>query len=225
MARKRLGLIVPSSNSVMEVDFYRRLPEDLTLHTARMYLQETTVEGESRMLDDFLPRAVEDLRSVRPHVVVFGCTSAGALRGNAYEAGLVAEISRSCGCPVVSVISAVRRNFARIGAKTTVVITPYVSELNERVRKSVEEDGVRVLEIRGLGIDLNFEIANVDPSRIAEMAAGVARAHTPDAIFLSCTNFRGLEAADKVSRITGLPVVTSNGAALDAVLEIVNSKA
>ncbi len=46
----RVGLIVPSSNTVIEVDFYRRLPADATLHTARMYLEQTTPEGESVML-------------------------------------------------------------------------------------------------------------------------------------------------------------------------------
>ena len=54
-----------------------------------MYLEETTPEGESAMLDDYLPTAVNDLRSARPDVVVFGCTSAGALRGNDYEAELI----------------------------------------------------------------------------------------------------------------------------------------
>ena len=43
----RIGMIVPSSNTVAEVDFYRRLPPDCTLHTARMYLEETTPEGEA----------------------------------------------------------------------------------------------------------------------------------------------------------------------------------
>ncbi len=222
MSRARIGLIVPSSNSVMEVDFYRRIPEEVTLHTARMYLEETTVEGESHMLEDYLPRAVDDLRSVRPHVVVFGCTSAGALRGNAYESELVAGISKTCGCPAVSVISAVRRSFARIGAKTAVVITPYVRQLNERVKKSVEADGVRVLDIQGLGIDVNFEIATVDPARIVEFAVTIAKKSVPDVVFLSCTNFRGLDAASEVARLTGLPVMTSNGAALEAALEALN---
>ena len=77
----RVGLVVPSPNTVMEADLYRRLPAGATLHTARMYMVETTPEGESAMLDDHLPGAIRDLASARPDVVVFGCTSAGALRG------------------------------------------------------------------------------------------------------------------------------------------------
>jgi maleate isomerase len=203
----------------MEVDFYRRLPARATLHVARMYLEETTVEGESRMLDEFLPRAVDDLRSLRPDAVVFGCTSAGALRGNDYENSLMASISKTCGCPVISVISAVRHRLQKMGARTAVVITPYVEELNERVRRSVEANGVRVLDIRGLGIDVNFEIAAVEPPRIVELAVSAVRVCRPDVIFLSCTNFRGLDAGEEVSRLTGLPVMTSNGVALESALE------
>ena len=38
-----------------------------------------------------------------------------------------------------------------------------------------------------------------------------------DLVFLSCTNFRALEAREHVERALGVPVVTSNSAALEAV--------
>ena len=113
----RVGLIVPSSNSVIEVDFYRRLPADATLHTARMYLEETTPEGESAMLDDHLPVAINDLRSARPDVMVFGCTSAGALRGNAYEAELIKRIADETGAQTFSVAASVRRVIREAGGR------------------------------------------------------------------------------------------------------------
>jgi maleate cis-trans isomerase len=54
----RVGLIVPSSNTVAEVDFYRELDGDATVHTARMHLDEVTPEEEAVMLDDHLPGAL-----------------------------------------------------------------------------------------------------------------------------------------------------------------------
>src|ERR1700759_3384786 len=122
----RFGLIVPSSNSVIEVDFYRRLPPSATLHTARMYLEEATPEGESAMLDDYLPTAINDLRSARPDVMVFGCTSAGALRGNDYEAELIDRIARETGAETFSVAASVRRVIRETRGRRVGVITPYV---------------------------------------------------------------------------------------------------
>ena len=56
----RVGLLIPSPNSVMEVDFYRSLPHDTTLHTARMYMPDMTVASEERMLDQFMHAGGQD---------------------------------------------------------------------------------------------------------------------------------------------------------------------
>ena len=53
---KRVGLIVPSTNTVMEPDLYRHLPEGVTVHTSRMLLEgSVTIEAEEKMLDVYLP--------------------------------------------------------------------------------------------------------------------------------------------------------------------------
>jgi maleate isomerase len=215
----RVGLIVPSSNTVIEVDFYRRLPADVTLHTARMYLEETTPEGESAMLDDYLPRAVDDLRSARPDVVVFGCTSAGALRGNAYEAELIERIAVQTAATTFSVAASVRAAVRGAGARRVGVITPYIDSLNARIRESLESDRLRVAAIHGLGITDNFTIADVEPERIARFAAERFAGSDIELLFASCTNFRALDAQQRIQAALGVPVVTSNQAALAAVLD------
>ena len=140
---RRIGLIVPSSNTVAEVDFYRRLPEGATLHTARMYLEDVTADAEVTMLDEHLPRAVADIATTRPDVVVFACTSAGALRGNAAEQALIDSISGQTIAPTVSVAAAVRTAIESRGARRIGVITPYVTRLNDKIRASLEEDASR----------------------------------------------------------------------------------
>jgi len=77
---RRLGLLLPSSGTVQEVDFYRRVPPDVTVHAARMHLPTTSPADEVRMLDAHVLPAAADLATIRPDVVVFSCTSAGALR-------------------------------------------------------------------------------------------------------------------------------------------------
>src|SRR5260370_36714396 len=81
----RVGLLIPSLNAVMEVDFYRCLPHDTTLHTGRMHLGDATTRSEEHMLDRFMMPAAAALRTVRPALVVFDSMNAGALRGREYE--------------------------------------------------------------------------------------------------------------------------------------------
>src|ERR671936_1537288 len=133
---RRVGLLVPSSNTVMEPDLWGALPAGATLHTGRMYLEDTTPEGERRMLDEHVLPAARDLATARPDLIVFGCTSAGALRGNRYDAELCARSSELSGVPTVSVIAAVRQAIAASGARRVGVVTPYVEELNRPIRES-----------------------------------------------------------------------------------------
>ena len=213
---RRVGLIVPSSNTVAEVDFYRRLPDTATLHTARMYLEDVTVEAETTMLDEHLPRAVADIETTQPDVVVFACTSAGALRGNDAEAVLTAAISAQTGARTVSVAAAVRTAIESRGARRIVVITPYVTSLNDRIQASLEEDGLEVAAIHGMGIVDNHEIGAVSPEQITRFARTCVEPSDIDLLFVSCTNFRAVEARPSIEESLGIPVVTSNHAALEA---------
>lgn len=216
---QRVGLLVPSSNAVMEVDLVRRLPDGVTLHTGRMFMEDTTVEGENRMLDEFTMPAAEALATVRPDVIVFGCTSAGALRGNDYDDQLVARISEVAAATGVSVIRSVRQAITRRGAQRVGVITPYVEELNTRIRASLVDDGLDVVGIEGLGIDENFRIAEVEVDEIVDFAVR-SFADTPiDLLFASCTNFRAFDAVEAIESRLGVPVVTSNQATLEAIQE------
>ena len=215
----RVGLMVPSSNTMMEPDFMAGLGAGATLHTARMFLEDTTAEGENRMLDEFALPAARDLGTARVDVVVFGCTSAGALRGNDYDAELCRRISGIAGAPVVSTIASVRSAIRSHGARKVGVITPYIDELNEKIKASVEADGVEVAKIAGLGMSENYAIARVPPGQIEEFAVEQLGDLEIDLVFASCTNFAAMTARDAIAKRMDRPVVTSNQAVLAATLD------
>lgn len=214
----RVGLLIPSSNTVMEVDFYRCLPPAATVHTGRMYMEATTVEGEEAMLDQYTLPAARDVATAKPDLVVFGCTSAGALRGNAYDAELCRRISEVTGKPTVSVIESVRSRLAALEARRIAVLTPYIEELNVRIKASVEDDGIEVASIHGMGISVNFNLALVEPREILAFAREKLGSRPQvDALFISCTNYQAVATLPQLRQAYDLPVVTSNQAALEAV--------
>jgi maleate isomerase len=217
MKTKRVGLLVPSSNTVMEVDFQQRLPSHASLHTGRMYMEETTPEAEAEMLDRHALPAAKAVASARPHVIVFGCTSAGALRGNVYDAEFCRRLAHETGTPVISVISAVRQAIGKRDGRRLGVVTPYIDELNQKIKESLEQDGeLEVVTIAGLGITENFAIAEVTPDDIVGFARQSVASERIDLLFVSCTNFRAFEAVDQLADQLEVPVVTSNLAALEA---------
>lgn len=221
--QRRVGLLIPSSNTMMEVDFARGLPPDCTLHAGRMYLEDTTEEGENRMLDEFALSAARDLGTARPDVVIFGCTSAGALRGNDYDATLCETISAITGAPTVSTIQSVRAAIRASGARRVGVITPYVDLLNQRIKASIEADDVEVVSISGLGITENFAIARIPTDEIVEFAAAQLGSLDIDLAFASCTNFGAVQAIPALRYRLGIPIITSNQAVLDATVSLLGT--
>jgi maleate isomerase len=214
----RVGLLVPSSNTVMEVDFYRHLPASATVHTGRMYMEATTVKGEEEMLDRHCLPTAADVATAKPDLVVFGCTSAGALRGNAYDAELCRRISEVAGKPTVSVIESVRRKLMSLQVRRVAVLTPYIEDLNVRIKASVEDDGIEVASIHGMGISVNFNLALVEPAEILAFAREkLGAAPAVDALFISCTNYQAVATLPRLKEAYDMPIVTSNQAALEAV--------
>lgn len=220
---QRVGLLIPSSNTMMEVDFTRGLPDGVSLHTGRMYMEDTTEAGENRMLDEFALPAARDVGTARPDVIVFGCTSAGALRGNDYDTELCARISEIAGCPAISTIASVRAAIAASGASRVGVFTPYIDLLNQRIAASIEADGVNVVRIAGMGITENFAIAEVTTEQIVDFAVDSLSGAEIDLAFASCTNYGAVAALPALRQRLGVPVISSNQAVLSATISALDT--
>src|SRR5579862_6494885 len=120
----RVGLVIPSSNSVMEVDFYRRFPHDTTLHTSRMFLDDFTVEAKGRMLDNCLLPAVKAVGTTRPHILVFSSSAAAELHGTQYDRSLCERVGKMIGSVAISVVAAVDQSLRETGASSIAIVTP-----------------------------------------------------------------------------------------------------
>ena len=213
----RAGLLVPSSNTVMEVDFYRNLPGHITLHTARMYLEETTRAAETRMIEEYAPAAAKLVKTARPHFMIFGCTSAGSLGGPAYDREICSRLSEITGVPTIGVFSSVREALLHSEARSVAVITPYIDDINASIQLGLEKDGFEVVAIHGMGIDVNFDLAVPGPEEIVGFVVEKLRGVRADILFISCTNFRAMDALPILSKQLAFPVITSNTATLEAV--------
>lgn len=165
--------------------------------------------------DEHALPAARVLATARPDVIIFGCASAGGLRGNHYEDQLIEEIQEQTGVVTLSVMKCARSTLQELGASSLVVVTPYIDELNERIRASLETDGFDVLAIRGLQFQDALEIARVTRLRILNLADEAIGRLKPDALFLSCTNFPAMEALSELHGKYNFPVTSSKRAALD----------
>ena len=211
---KRVGVLVPATNIAVEAELNRHAPDGVSFHTARMFAPDTSME---RMLDESVPTAIRDIAAMQPDVVLFACTSAGALRGAEYESKLMDEHSAKTGVPTVSVMSAVSSEMHEKGFKKVGVLTPYSDETNATIKSALEEQGFEIPIIAGLNVKVATDIPNTSPQTIIDLGNKVLPGHDLDAVFISCTALFTLDNLVKWEEAFGKPVLSSLSASLNQV--------
>ncbi|WP_148881944.1 maleate cis-trans isomerase family protein [Thermococcus aciditolerans] len=210
--RGRLGLIVPSSNTTMEMELHSALPEGVSLHTARVPLKNVT-EEELVKMNAMAVESARLLRDAGVELILYGCTSGSFIGGKDYEKEIEANVEEEVNVPVVSTSTAVVEALRILDAQAVLVITPYTDEINAREREFLEANEFEVLDIRGLGIEDNTQIGKLEPHEAYRLAKA-SFMDEADAIFISCTNLRTFEIIEVLEEDLGVPVVTSNQASL-----------
>jgi maleate isomerase len=213
----KVGLVVPSSNTVMEPDFHRQLGAASAISTARIYLEQVTREAEETMLAEELPKALRLIKTTEPHVVVFGCTSAGSLGGLDSDAAIARRIEEVTGAPGVTVVGSVVEQLRAIRPRRVAVFTPYRDDLTRSVSQCVVDAGYELVKTAGMGILENRDIGRVAPAEIVAFVEREFAGVGADCVFLSCTNWQAIDAISVLRQRLSVPVVSSNQATIESV--------
>ncbi|WP_435365055.1 maleate cis-trans isomerase family protein [Haloarchaeobius sp. DYHT-AS-18] len=210
----KLGFVVPSSNTTVERELAVTLTGGVSFHTARMPLQNVTVEELDAMADDAVA-AAERLSHAEVDVVAYACTTGSLLHGPGFDTQLEEDLSEATQAPAVATARSVKRALDALGAESVALVTPYTDDLNEREVDFLEAEGVSVASVDGRGIEANTEIGALTPSDAAQQVRdAVGDEVAADAIFVSCTNYRTFAAVQDLEAAFDVPVVTSNTATL-----------
>jgi len=216
---RRIGLIIPSSNTTMEVEFWRLLFNyGITVHSSRLYLESVDAASLLKMVER-VEEAAKLLASADVDVIVFGCTTGSLVGGPEYDRVIAERIVSVTHKPVVVTARAVVEALKALGARHVAVATPYIDELNVLEKRFLEASGLDVIDIRGLGIKDNRAIGRLKPDQVYKLAKSL-KTSSADALFLSCTNMPTLDVIDALEKDLGIPVVSSNTASLWAAVRI-----
>ena len=205
----KLGIIVPSWNTVMEYEFQRMGGEGVSLHSQRIRHTADT-EKDLAWLSTQAPAAAELLAHAKVNAICHGCTGSGFLKTPEEDLALAAELERGTGIPSVTSSSAIVAALRRLGAKRISVASPYEPWLNEKLRLYLEAAGFDIVAMKGLATQQH---GSVTTDTVKALALEVLRPET-EAVFISCSNLRTLDIIEAVERESGKPVVSSNQAAM-----------
>ena len=232
--RARLGLILPSLNVTTEPEYYRMLPEGITVHTTRMFFEQETEETYARLIDG-VSHSVTMLSHAQVHALAFACTSGSLYGGLGYDRKIIKSMKKNTNTPCTTTSTAVIEALKTMGVNKVCIGTPYSSWINPLERKFFEGNGFDVVnigsivddarEVFGDGFDekvpqLSFLVNAVPPQRVYEFAATKIYRDCCEGLCLSSMGFPTLGIIGALENDLGIPVISSNQATLWKLLKM-----
>jgi maleate isomerase len=215
----RIGLLVPSSNTTVEPEFYRALPRGVTLHTARLFLTRIAPDAILGMVQDMETQA-KLLASADVDVIVLGATAPSFLNGLGYDRELIAKIEAATGKRATTTSTALVEAIRHIGAKRVVLGSAYDEKVNGIAAAFLRASGLDVADMAGLALVDNLIVGRLSSDTAYDLAMKVNRPDV-DAIVLSCTNWQTMDAIEKIERESGKPVISTTQATIWAALRAI----
>ena len=200
LASTRLGMLAPSSNTVLEPMTFSMLANqsDISVHFSRFRVLKISLEADS--LDQFsngpMVEAADLLADAKVQSICWNGTS-----------------SARTGIKACSSILAMNELLTKFNAKRISFVTPYLTEIQQKILKNYRLEGYEIAAEKHLGDPGNFSFASYTEADILELCRAVAK-ERPDAILIFCTNFRGAQLAPLIEEETGITVLDSVSTAL-----------
>lgn len=212
----RVGVLVPSSNTTVEPEFYRALPADVTLHTARLYLTRIEPESIEKTAQE-LERAASYLATADVDVIVLGATAPSFLKGVGYDRQLIEQITQATGKPATTTSTAMLEALAAFGVKRVALGSAYTDQLNRIAADFLEANGFEVVGLEGLGYVDNLQVGRLDVETAFETGCRVDSPEA-DAVLLACTNWQSMAIIQRLEEQIEKPVISTTQASIWAAL-------
>ncbi len=151
----RVGLIIPSSNRMVEQEMVHAFPQGVHPHITRLRMT-----GPNRMgHDQLIPRVEEATRALadaKCDVVAFHCTANSMEEGQGGEARILSAVkARACATPPRPRPRSAARS-TRLGARKIVLVTPYSQAVTDHEAEFLNDAGYEVIYAKG------YELAGSD---------------------------------------------------------------
>lgn len=228
---KRVGLIVPSSNTTMETELpaLLRAREEaspgtrFTFHSARLRMQHVSPEA-LRAMNAETDRAAAELADMRPDTVATACLVAIMAQGRGHhcaaEEAIATVLDREgVRAPVVSSAGALVAGLRRLGARRIAMVTPYTPDLTRLVADYLEDAGVEVHDALSLSVPDNLAVAALDPGDLERHWQRLDLTGCDALVLSACVQMPSLAVLPAVQRASGLPTVSAATATAWALLE------
>jgi maleate cis-trans isomerase len=217
---RHFGVLIPSTNTTCEIEYGRLLPESLQVHVARLGKGSAGAFAPSNDADiDYQSRM---LGNAHVEVISLAQTSASLFAGN-YDADVTQRMSAGAGVPAVTSAQAVGQAIQALGLRRIAIVSPYSPPVIERARQYYESKyGLDVVALHSFDASDAYAIGQLGPENAHDAFAQIDRPEI-EVLVVPGGNFPTMRFIAQWEREFGKPVITTNQAALWAMLRIMRA--
>ncbi len=222
---KRIGMLTPSSNTILEPETFAMLSAlpDVSVHFGRFSVTEITLSDKGVGQFDIEPMltAARLLAEAKVDGIIWNGTSAGWL-GEDSDAQLCASISQETGIPCSSVVLGQRELFRRLGVHAINLVDPYTEDVNAAIQRTFGAMGTTVAGWSSFNEHVNWNFSQFTRSQIKAKVQELMQQH-PDAdgIYAFCTNMKAADLAIWAEGRYGIPFIDSTALAVWEALRVI----
>jgi maleate isomerase len=213
--RKRIGLVVPSTNTTVQPETESLRVPGVTCHTGRVTIKERPLNTEEaflehmQMMRDGIGVAIDQIMTADLDHLILGIALETFWGGVAAANKLQTEIAQRAGVGVTMGSSAMVAALEKFGAHKLAILTPHQPRGDEMVRTYFREAGFDVVRLKGLKCATPRLIAQVP---LADIRAALRELDGDDieAMVTVGTALPAAEVAAEAERWLGKPVLAVN---------------
>lgn len=216
--RAKLGIIIPSNNTVLEPEFARMAPDGVSVHASRILTAGTSPEAIVEM-ERNASRALRELNAGGVDVIAYACLATALVKGRGWAERFIEDACHEVKLPITTAVTATMDGLRVSGATRVAVASPYPDEIHRLLPPFFEQYGFQVVRSQNLDIKGALEVCRV-PSSAAYRLAREVNSPEAQAICIVATDFQTVDIITALEQDLGKPVVTTNQALLWRSLEL-----
>jgi maleate isomerase len=213
--RKRIGVIVPSTNTTVQPETDALRVPGVTCHTGRVTIKERPLNTEEafyehmKMMRDGMGAAIDQIMTAGLDHLILGIALESFWGGVAAADKLQTELAQRAGVGVSMGSTATVAALRKFGATRIAILTPHQPRGDEMVRAYFAEAGFDVVRLTGLKCASPRLIAQVPLADIRTAIRGLD-GDDVDALLTLGTALPAAGVAAEAERALGKPVLAVN---------------
>jgi maleate cis-trans isomerase len=212
---RHFGMLIPSTNTTVEIEYNRLLPETLQVHVGRLGKGGDTPFSPSLDADvDYQSKLLGHAR-----VEVIGLTQTSAsLFDEGYDDAVKQRMQKGAGVPAFTSAEAIGEAARALGARRVGIVTPYSEQVINLAKRYYETRfGLQVVAMEAFGATDAYAIGGLTESHATDAFARIDGPKV-EALIVPGGAFQTMRHVAQWEKRFGKPVITTNQAALWAAM-------